>query len=599
MSKSYTAIIYFHGIGTQRRHEEISRLLDAVDQFSRSQDAQTVGHPRGQDVKLEVPRNTNADLLNKPVSYIEFHRRVEVSAEEKARAKADGRREPSPFRGYFRLYEGYWSSLIAKGLAPRRVLLWIAGRATNPLRSLLAPWRSHQRLKLGYLFRMQREDPLGATARHSAYRQLADTYIAYEGWDARRNHSDGKFRTFRADYLASTRIAERKDFKSIRRLASRWHRRFILSQLRILFLIITLFAGLFGAATFAMFSVAPLISASVLRLPYADQVVVMLPAQPQPIVAYIMLPVLMVGWWGLSGFLRNYASDIVFWTAQEGQSDLFEMREKILRQAVDNLHHVISDPECRRVVVIGHSLGSSIGYQALLEIGNLREALGRRTPEGEAAFPYEKISHFITAGSPIETLHYFFELTDSKHHRYNRIANKIKGSIEGPPFTVGRSDNIKWINLHAAADPISSELYAPGKSKTPRIEEIEIVNQLQPDIALAHSGYFTATTAVSRIHDAMMLNDETRTDVAPVNRLARALANLGVRAFHLSLATGSWLIFIAAVCFWLGFTQAMNVALYVFFGTIGATVLGWLALAGCNRFFRLRVSNVISARERR
>jgi hypothetical protein len=29
--RDYTAIVYFHGIWTQKRHEEISRLADSLD----------------------------------------------------------------------------------------------------------------------------------------------------------------------------------------------------------------------------------------------------------------------------------------------------------------------------------------------------------------------------------------------------------------------------------------------------------------------------------------------------------------------------------------------------------------------------------------
>lgn len=592
MSKNYTAIIYFHGIGTQRRHEEISRLLDAVDQFSRSQDPRTIGHPRGQEVKLETSRSKPKDPLNKPVSYIDFHRRIEVSDADKARAKVEGRKEPSSYRGGFRLYEGYWSSLIAGGLSPARVLLWIARRSTNPIRSLFAPWRSHQRLKLGYLFRLQREDPDGAKKHKSAYQQLADTYINYESWDARRPYGGGSYRSFKTDYLANSRIAERNDFEFIRSLVDKWHRRFVFSQIRILVLILTLFAGLFGALTFALFSVAPAISADILKIPYAKNVVAFMPTQPEPWISYLMLPILVVGWWVLSGILRNYVSDVVFWTAREGKSDLYEMREKILDQAVENLHHVVSDPNCWRVVVIGHSLGSSIGYQALLEIGKLRDAMGRKRPAAKEAFPYEKISHFITAGSPIETLHYFFELTDSKHHRYNRIAEKLKGSIESPPFSIGRTENIKWINLYATADSISSQLFAPGRTKQPNIEEIQIVSQLQPDVGKAHSGYFAAQTAVSRIHDAMMLNDNQKSVVSPPHWLVKSTANIAVRALHILMFAAAWLVFISAVYFWAGFTEMMNNGLYWLFGALGVVALGWIALAVSNLFLKLTVKDL-------
>ena len=33
-SKHYTAVIYVHGMGSQRRNEEVSNLIDQLDNFS-------------------------------------------------------------------------------------------------------------------------------------------------------------------------------------------------------------------------------------------------------------------------------------------------------------------------------------------------------------------------------------------------------------------------------------------------------------------------------------------------------------------------------------------------------------------------------------
>lgn len=585
----YTAIIYFHGIGTQRRHEEISRLLDAIDQYSRSQDGETIGYPRGQKVEFEVNRSKNNTNDDDPVNYIGFHRRVVLPKSVKDEVVQEGKRSPSPFRGAYRLYEGYWSSVIAHGLPARHVLKWISGRTINPISSIFAPWRSHQRLKLGYLFRLHKEDPFGETKNNSIYRELADAYIRYEAWDARRKFKRGQFKQFIGPYLDNSRLADRKDYAKVRAIAKRWYRRFILSQLNIFLLIITLFAGLFGALTFVLFSIAPLLSKKILNFPFSEKIASSMPTQPDTMLVYFVFPILLFGTWAVRGFLRSYVSDVVFWTAQEGKSDLFNQRQVILNKAVNTLEHVLSDSDCARAIVIGHSLGSSVGYQALLEIWKRREAIGLSKDEAKSRYPYEKISHFITAGSPIETLHYFFELTDSKHHRYNRIANRVKGSVEGPPFMIGRRKSIKWVNLYAAADSISSELFSPGKSKIPDIEEFEVVSQFEPNVGKAHSGYFTATTAIARLHDAIMLNDTVRTKPKMPPKWVMPLAQYTVRFFRLFISLMAWTLFVASILFWRGQTVLLNYSLKTVLGLALTMTFCWVGLLLLNRFIPLNI----------
>ncbi len=590
MAKSYTAVVYFHGIGTQQRHEEISRLIDAIDQYSRTQDATKIGNPRGQQVNFEVSRVADSECDSDPVSFIEFHRRVDVPTTEIDAAKKRGEPPPSPFRGAFRIYEGYWSSLIAQGLPATSVLKWLVGRATNPILSLFAPWRSHQRLKLAYLYRLQNAEANTTLECQSAYQQLADSYIAFESWDARRLHEKGRFKEFLDDFLPKQKIGERRDFADVRRLVKRWHSSFVRSQLKILFAFVTLFAGLIGAGSFALFSVAPLITAEILKVPFAEKLIGWMPLQPSVYFAYLIFPILVFGYWHVSQFLRNFVSDVVFWTAREGSSDLFDVRQKILKQAVNSLLHVIRDPRCKRVVVIGHSLGSSIGYRALLQIGLRREAMGAKLDVAKEAFPFEKISHFITLGSPIEMLHYFFELTASRHHRFNRVADRMTGSVEDLPFTDQRKSVVRWTNIYSAADPISGKLYAPGHKKAPSIAQIEILNQLEPNPSKAHSGYFTSNAAVAHIHDAIMLWGEEVSLPPAIPKNVTLLAHSGVVGFKALLVLMSWALFAVAVLFWTGRTEGMRLGLLVILALSGFGVLIWTSLRMLNRMYPLTIS---------
>src|SRR5258708_17825131 len=69
---SYVAIVYFHGMGAPRRHEEISRLTDALDQYSSSLDVASVGRLRNQKVFFEPSRNDDDD----DVAYVGINRVV-------------------------------------------------------------------------------------------------------------------------------------------------------------------------------------------------------------------------------------------------------------------------------------------------------------------------------------------------------------------------------------------------------------------------------------------------------------------------------------------------------------------------------------------
>lgn len=584
MAGTYTAILYFHGIGTQRRYEEISRLIDSLDQFAECQDPHTIGRLRAQQVALEPSRTGNHRNGEGYISYIRFNRLLQPRPETK--------RSQPVFAGSFRLYEGYWSSIIAAGLAPEKVLLWIAARAPMPFMSLAAPWRAHMRLKLSYLFRLQSEDPKGDTDNRTAYEQIADSYHRYESWGARRKFPKGGYSQF-LEHLLSDEAAQRKDISPILLILRRWRRRFVLSQLMISLLVLTVCAGVTGMVTFAVYAVAP--AAEFLGIPFAKEIVAWLPHQPAPVLTLLAFPFVLAGLALGRSFLKNFVADVTFWTAREGKSELFAMRKAILEQAVDSLRHVLLDDSCQRVVVIGHSLGSSIAYQALLELGRRRTALGKPDDGKPDPYPYGKISHFVTMGSPIETIHYFFELLHSQHHRYNRIADELQGSSASPPFRQGRTQAVRWVNLFSKADPISSPIFSQGMLRKSQIEQVEIVSMYAPSPAAAHSGYFSAQHSVARLFDIAILNDQANAAKQPLPRLARKIAHAGTRALHIGLLIASWALFAAAIGYWASTDALMRGGLIVALATGVALTVMWLGLRRMSSYAPLDVAGLAKA----
>ena len=111
----------------------------------------------------------------------------------------------------------------------------------------------------------------------------------------------------------------------------------------------------------------------------------------------VSLLLLLVSICGLAGFLKNYLWDVQLWTTYEGTDEKYGKRKEVLQRATGTIMHVLSDERCDRVVVVGHSLGSAIAFDALLEIGRYNRARSAGNPM-EGPLDLEKISHLAVHG---------------------------------------------------------------------------------------------------------------------------------------------------------------------------------------------------------
>lgn len=140
-NRQHTSIVYFHGIGTPRRFEAISRMADAFDQFAQLQEIGSVGRLRQLDAHWETSRAKGEEG---EIPYISMTRVVHRFLRGK------GYREHGRFQaeGSFRIYEGFWSPAVAGGFSAVQVFLWLLSNFVNPFLVLCRPWRTHIRLKL-------------------------------------------------------------------------------------------------------------------------------------------------------------------------------------------------------------------------------------------------------------------------------------------------------------------------------------------------------------------------------------------------------------------------------------------------------------------
>jgi len=468
---SYVAIVYFHGMGAPRRHEEISRLTDALDQYSSSLDVGSVGRLRNQKVVFEPSRNEE----DEDVAYVGINRVV--------RRFGDSYRIETKLR----VYEGFWSPYVSGGYSWIVVFLWMASKFANPIRVLSHRWRAHQRLKITTLHRLfnQNRDP---SLKRPFYR-VERLYVDYENWAARRREPKGSFAGF-LRHISQEISPEHNSHDVILNLARQWRRKFIFEQLNLVVVFLTVLAAGVDAVlllVFLLYSVAGLF----ISLPEGVLNVSPLPRWVSVALLGIGLPYLTIK---VRYYLSNFVSDVMFWTMQEEKDGRFARRKEILNGAIKTLTHVLRDPHCKRVVVVGHSLGSAIAYESLLKMGR------RRNARKGYGLPLELerldlISHFITIGSPIDWTHYFFELHESHYHRYNRIRDELKGSTGDLPFTDGGQQRTQWINIFDKADPISTEMFSP-RGRLQNFSSVQNVGTASSHLSKpieSHSAYFAAT----------------------------------------------------------------------------------------------------------
>jgi pimeloyl-ACP methyl ester carboxylesterase len=559
----YTAILYFHGMGTPRRHEEISRLIDAFDQFSEKQDLASVGRLRDQNVAFEPSRIGQSE----DVAFISLTRVV-------WRFGNHSRRE-----GNYRIYEGFWSPSTAGGYSSLRVLAWLLSRVVSPFQVLKRPWRAHQRLKLATLYRIFCSGQITADTEH--FVQLEAHYRNFENWSARRRYQGGTFENF-LDYLSDKLKQIPRLAESLQAIARLWHTRFVIEQLLLIGLCLTASIAAIDTAIAVIYllknwlrvgSILLVRGISVDALPNAASLSLnpFLLAFLTIVMAYLLMKA--------KRQLSNFWSDVMFWTVQKEKDERFTKRREILKAGGDILAHVLEDPLCKRVVVIGHSLGSAIAYECLMRLGRRFRARqnSANTPPGIARL--NLISHLITVGSPIDWIYYFFDLHDSKYHRYNRISERLRGDTSDPPFEKKEIDvsgkkeieGTQWINVWDDADPISAELYSP-RQRIPNqssITDVKVASSHRPNFIGAHNEYLFSAEAIRVIFWISMFG--RMPPKRPANQLSSGfLTNSGRRLAWVLAASLPWLIFGYAIGMYFELTGIVDIFLLV----TSASILG-------------------------
>jgi hypothetical protein len=480
----YTAVVYFHGMGSQRRYEETSYLIDQIDCYLGNQER--AGTPLGQLRGIEAcvePLNPKLGQPGAPtISYVKAE--LTVAA-------------PTTDNDKLRFYEVYWAPVMAEQRSALGVLKWIFRQPLRPLKTLTSRWRERQRLRRAALVAMLEAEHDTATPEQiKDYTELFQAYDEFEGPEQRRQFPAGRFEEF-LQFVGEYPSATPEEAIRRRALTRRWLDTYRRTEVRNAALLGTMALALLLAAAWVPFLVLLLLKCLLAWMPLSDLLAqwnLSFTANWQTAVG---VAVFVAGAFGITRFLTDYMGDVEAWATYEETDSKHMARSKVLDRSVEVLTHVLEDKACTRVVVIAHSLGTSVAHDALLA---LRRCNLARNPTNAmtGAIDLRKLEHIVTMGSPIDKIEYFFESYVSNSHRYKRVVEKLRGDIGSEPFSDNRKPYIHWINFWDQGDPISGPLHSPASATgfRQRVDNVHVASWRFPDPGASHSGYFAHRTVI-------------------------------------------------------------------------------------------------------
>jgi pimeloyl-ACP methyl ester carboxylesterase len=168
------------------------------------------------------------------------------------------------------------------------------------------------------------------------------------------------------------------------------------------------------------------------------------------------------------------------------------------------IEHVTGDPLCKRLVIVAHSLGTAVAFDALRSLALRNRALGGA---GKPLVQIAKVKSLVTLGSPIDKLDCLFGSTDGRTYREELLRDELLGDLSNEPFFRRGRPRMRWLNFWDRFDPVCDPLFTPlgsategDRFRTAMIENVRVVNSPGCDPLTAHIGYLRNPEVITRIY---------------------------------------------------------------------------------------------------
>ena len=192
----------------------------------------------------------------------------------------------------------------------------------------------------------------------------------------------------------------------------------------------------------------------------------------------------------VSPILVDYIGDIVIYTNTDMLSRHFKLRQSILRGNITFTKDILKNGDDDRVILVGHSLGSSVAYDTLNNLNLEKNSIANNnnSNDKENFLPIERIKGLVTFGSPLDkTVLYFQQRIDDGYYvhkkiiehlhsfrlaKFNKVISKnVNNELVNMASSVRYLENIDWVNYYISEDPIGSYLRFYDDVKNKKLED--------------------------------------------------------------------------------------------------------------------------------
>ena len=197
------------------------------------------------------------------------------------------------------------------------------------------------------------------------------------------------------------------------------------------------------------------------------------------------------------GVLVQYVGDVVVYVSAFQVSRFEEIRDKIQGTGRRVLCTLYASGGYGSHLVVGHSLGSVVAYDAL----NAAIARDRWQPKSKMHV-VERTRAFITFGSPLDKIAFIFRSQSRDGSVREALSSQAQPLIDNP-------SRPPWINIYSPQDPISGSLDFFDDPSNPRLNVTNIRDH-QADLPLwAHTQYWGNDVLVREILGALPQQQKT------------------------------------------------------------------------------------------
>jgi hypothetical protein len=436
-----TALVFIHGMGEQRRYADSALLATRLAW------------------RAESPAPV-VDLV---------WRADEPSARPRARARVSAVIEDRTVV----FHDVYWAPLVAGRTNFRSLVRWLKARSLRPLWYLAARWASHPELKISTL--QEDKDALSPLER-----DLIDDYLSFTSEARARQgpYAAGVFGAF-VQFLRARHPGDEARVRAARAWLTRF--RFVneLTLLRSL--------PLLAALASAVLAV-PLTAAWL-----ADRLV-----RGEPWAITLIVGALWLGAFPLARLLVRTLGDVEVYATYVEASERHAAHEAVVAEAVSVLRRALEDEATSRVVLVAHSLGTVVAWDALRVL-----ALETQSGGPLRAAALLKLARVVTYGSPIDKVRYFHFMDDKNDPTFAAVLERLRADTRVGPFA-DRPEGLAWDNWYDPADLVAGRLESPNdQDMTAPVRNVAVACGAFPNPFASHNGYLDRPEVLDGILDAL------------------------------------------------------------------------------------------------